>query len=234
MLCVAKYFLTMALMPQYAPIVVLLFLGSILAGMLAAAAFAYGLARNQAAVRLWAGIALLAIPAGYATLLFGASLTSRDRVLSAGEKKYFCEIDCHLAYSVERVTVAKTLGRERAAGTFYVVSLKTWFDESTISLMRPKEAPLSPDPRRVYLVDASGRRFERSPAGERALEDAGVPSTPLTRPLIPGQSYTTELVFDLPDDARGARLFVGDADPMNSFLIGHELSPFHSKIWFRL
>jgi len=228
----------MVLMPQYAPIVVLLFLGSILAGMLSAAVFVFGLARKQAAVRLWAGIALLAIPAGYATLLLGASLTSRDRVLSAGEKKYFCEIDCHLAYSVERVSTSKVLGNparpERAAGTFYVISLKTWFDESTISPMRPREAPLSPDPRRVYILDASGRRFEPSVAGARALEDAGVPSTPLTRPLIPGQSYITELVFDLPGDARGSRLFVGDADPMNSFLIGHELSPLHRKIWFGL
>jgi len=228
----------MALMPQYAPIVVLLFLGSILAGMLAAAVFIYGLARKQATVRLWAGIALLAIPAGYATLLLGASLTSQDRILGAGEKKYFCEIDCHLAYSVERVSTSKTLGNparpERAAGTFYVISLKTWFDESTISPMRPRDASLAPDPRQVYVVDAAGRRFERSPSGERALEDAGIPSTPLSRSLIPGQSYITELVFDLPEDVSAPRLFVGDADPMNSFLIGHELSPLHRKIWFRL
>jgi len=219
----------MVLMPQYAPIVVLLFLGSILAGMLAAAVFVYGLARKQAALRLWAGIALLAIPAGYATLLLGASLTSRERVLSAGEKKYFCEIDCHLAYSVERVERKKLLG-----GTFTVVTLKTWFDESTISPMRPRDASLAPDPRQVYVADAAGRRFERSPSGERALEDAGIPSTPLSRSLIPGQSYLTELVFDLPDDVSEPRLFVGDADPMNSFLIGHELSPFHRKIWFHI
>jgi hypothetical protein len=228
----------MVLMPQYAPIVVLLFLGSVLAGMLAAAVLVYGIARHHPAVRLWGAIALLAIPAGYATLLFGASLTSQERVLSPGAKKYFCEIDCHLAYSVERVTTAETLGPSsrpvRAAGTFHVISLKTWFDESTISPMRPKEAPLYPNPRHVYILDASGRRFEPSPAGTRALEDAGVPSTPLSRPLIPGQSYTTELVFDLPDDASGTRLFVGDSDPTSAFLIGHEESPFHRKIWFRL
>jgi len=219
----------MVLMPQYAPIVVLLFLGTILSGMLAAAVFAFGLALKKPAVRRWAGIALLAIPAGYATLLFGASLTSQERVLSLGAKKYFCEIDCHLAYSVERVERKKLLG-----GTFTVVTLKTWFDESTISPMRPRDASLAPDPRQVYVVDAAGRRFERSPSGERALEDAGIPSTPLTRSLIPGQSYLTELAFDLPEDVSEPRLFVGDADPMNSFLIGHELSPFHRKIWFHI
>ncbi len=228
----------MALMPEFAPIVVLLFLGTVLAGILAAAVFAYGLALKKPAVRRWAGLAVLAIAAGYATLLFGASLTSQERVLSAGEKKYFCEIDCHLAYSVERVAEAKALGKpehpERAAGTFYVITLKTWFDESTISPMRPKEAPLHPNPRRVYIQDALGRRFTPSLAGQRALEESGGVSTPLSRPLIPGESYLTELVFDLPSGVREPRLFVGDADPVSSFLIGHEQSPLHRKTWFRI
>ncbi len=71
----------MAFVPQFAPIVVLIFLGSILSGMLAAAVFVYGVARKQPAVR-WAAIAIATIPAGYATLLFGASLTSQERVLT--------------------------------------------------------------------------------------------------------------------------------------------------------
>jgi len=224
----------MALMPKFAPIVVLLFLGSVLAGMLASAVFVYGLAMKKPAVRRWAVLALLAIPAGYATLLFGASLTSQERVLTPGGKKYFCEIDCHLAYSVDKVEQARALGSERPAGIFYVIRLKTWFDENTISPMRPKEALLYPNPRMVYVQDALGRRFDPSPAGQRALEERGVVSTPLSRPLIPGQSYVTELVFDLPSDIKEPRLFVGDADPVSSLLIGHEQSPLHRKIWFRI
>jgi hypothetical protein len=208
--------------PPFAPIVVLLFLGAIAAGMVASAAFVYGAVRHLPVVRRWAGIALLVIPAGYATLLLGASLGSRDRVLPTGARKYFCEIDCHLACSVERVERTKSLGAERAAGTFTVVTLKTWFDESTISPQRSREAPLYPNPREVFIADASGRRFPLS-----APE-----SMPLSRPLIPGQSYMTRLVFDLPDDIQAPRLFVGDADPISSLLIGHEQSPLHRKIWF--
>ena len=228
----------MALMPKFAPIVVLLLLGSILAGMLTAATYVYGLARRQPVVKRWALIGILAVAAGYATLLFGASLTSREKVLTQGGKKYFCEIDCHLAYSIDRVRTAKTLGDPahvaRADGTFYVIALKTWFDENTISPMRPREAPLYPNPRQVYIQDGSGRRYRPSEPGQRALESAGVESTPLSRPLIPGQSYVTQLVFDLPDDVRGPRLYVGDADPVSSFLIGHEESPLHRKIFFGL
>ena len=48
------------------------------------------------------------------------------------------------------------------------------------------------------------------------------------------ESYITEVVFDLPSDIREPRLYVGDADPVCSFLIGHEESPLHRKIWFRI
>jgi hypothetical protein len=224
----------MALMPKFAPIVALLFLGTVLAVMLTAAVFAYGLARRQRRVMLGAGAAALLIPALYASLLLAASLKSEDLVLRPGGKKYFCEIDCHLAYSVERVTKTKSLGQARAEGTFYVITLKTWFDENTISNQRPREAPLYPNPRQVYIQESSGRRTEVSRAGMRALEGMGVESTPLSRPLIPGQSYVTQLVFDLPGDARFLRLYVGDADPMSKILVGHEESPLHRKIWFQI
>lgn len=228
----------MAFMPQYAPIVVLLFLGTALAVLLAAAVFVYGLARKQPVVLRWAVIGAVVVVGGYATFLLGASLASRDHVLGFGERKYFCEIDCHLAYSVERVAKSKALGAPphgaSAAGTFYVVSLKTWFDESTISPHRPKEATLYPNPRQVYVVDAAGRRFEPSPGGQRAIEATGSTSTPLSRPIIPGEWYITELVFDLPSDVREPRLYVGAGDPVCSFLIGHEESPLHRKIWFRI
>jgi hypothetical protein len=219
----------MAFMPPLAPIVVLLFLGSIAATMLAAAVFVYGAVRGIPAVRKWGGIAALAIPASYGALLVLDGLGSQDRVLTPGGKKYFCEIDCHLAYSVERVERKKILG-----GTLTVVTLKTWFDESTTSPMRPKEAPLYPNPRQVYVADASGRRFTENKAGERALEETGVESAPLSRPLVPGQSYLTRLVFDLPGNVRDPRLFVGDADPVSSFLLFHEQGPLHRKIWFAL
>jgi hypothetical protein len=36
----------------------------------------------------------------YIALLLGMSLASREVTLAPGQEKYFCEIDCHLAYSV--------------------------------------------------------------------------------------------------------------------------------------
>ena len=64
----------------------------------------------------------------YIALLFGCSLVSKQKVLSRGQEKYFCEVDCHLAYSV--VSVKEEAG---ATAKRYVVALKTRFDETTIS-----------------------------------------------------------------------------------------------------
>src|SRR6185503_6686279 len=157
----------MALMPPLAPIVVLLVLGAVAGTTLAAATLVYAQARKLPLVRRGAGIALRMITAGYATLLLGASLGSRDRVLPVGAKKYFCEIDCHLAYSVQHVERTRSLGGRYAQGAFYVIYLKTWFDQSTISPQRSREAPLYPNPRQVYVADATGRRFLPSEAGQR-------------------------------------------------------------------
>lgn len=218
----------MEFMPQFAPLVVLTFLGAIFGLGVLGLAVLYGLLSGR---RVIAKYALMVAAAGvslYAVLLFVASLASREKILAAGEQKYFCEIDCHVAYSVVDVTPSKTFGpapvQKAAVGTFYVVKVKTWFDERTISPRRPKDAPLTPNPRKAMVVDDRGHEFP-------AVTQSG---TPLTQALRPGDSYTTQLVFDLPDDVRNPRLLITDASPETHFLIGHELSPLHKKIYFAL
>jgi hypothetical protein len=50
---------------------------------------------------------------GYATVLFGVALTSGDKALPPGHWKYFCEADCHIAYSIENTQEAYTLSVRR-------------------------------------------------------------------------------------------------------------------------
>ena len=214
-------------------------------GFLAAAAGALGAllaatASLAARRRTWAagiGLASVAGAVAYGAVLFGCSLASRDRVLAAGGRKYFCELDCHLAYSVAGVERARTVGLPAAAvaarGRFTIIRVRTWFDPSTIAPFRGN-APLTPNPRDAWLVDASGRRIFPSAAATRAFEEAAGSFSPFSRPLSPGQSYETALVFDLPTDARGLRLFVGDPPGVERLIIGHENSPGHGKTWFAI
>jgi len=81
--------------------------------------------------------------------------------------------------------------------------------------------PLTPNSRYVALVDARGRRFE-------------APSDGLRRALVPGESYTTDLLFDVAPDARDLRLVLRNDDLETRLVIGHENSLLHGKTTFRI
>ena len=183
-------------------------------------------------------LALLGATAAlYFCVVLVFSLASGERLLARGEEKHFCEIDCHLAYSVVGVRRAKTLGegaaQTDARGEFLVVTLKTRFDETTISAHRG-DGELYPNPRRVTIYDADGRSYAPSEDGARALAASGAGGMPIETPLRPGESYTTELVFDLPADVRAPRLLIHEGDTVTHFIIGHENSPLHKKTEFQL
>lgn len=178
---------------------------------------------------------------GYGATLVGASTVSHRWELAPGQEKYFCETDCHLAYSIVGVEKTKTVGtgagQKTAAGIFYVVNVRTRFDERTISPTRG-DSPLTPSPRQVTLVDNEGHEYSVSPEGQEAFQASLREKwTPLTEPLRPGDSYSTQLVFDLPPDVHDLSLLV--ASPTNPRWIGHLLigdegSILHKKIYLRL
>src|SRR5882762_6576816 len=162
----------MEFMPEHAPLTVIAFLGT--AAFLAVAA-TVALAAFWMRKK-WIGIAatLLAflLTSGYALVLGGVSLTSHEKTLAPGENKYFCEMDCHIAYSVVDFEEAKALGDESQqtlpAGRFVIVQLKTWFDPDTISKHRG-DGILTPNPRHAVLVDEAGQQFRQSPQGQAAM-----------------------------------------------------------------
>jgi hypothetical protein len=224
-------------MPESAPLVVLAFLGTGLALFLLLLVLVFALATRRRALAKRLAAAAFAGAGAYLGALLFFSFTSREENIRKGDRKYFCEIDCHLAYSLEEASRTKVLGVPpqiaAAGGTFSVVTVRTWFDPRTIASFRGN-GPLTPNPRVVFLVDESGRSYGVSPAGQKAFEESRGPSTPLTRQLRPGESYTTTFVFDLPDWARRPRLFLGDAPGIETLLIGHENSLFHKKTYFEL
>ncbi|HEU4387565.1 MAG TPA: hypothetical protein VFV34_07195 [Blastocatellia bacterium] len=224
-------------MPHHSAFVFLAFLGScllIIASVLSIAA-ALALRKKTVAKRLavigvaWCGL--------YLTVLVTTSLGSNDRVLGLNELKYFCEVDCHLAYSIVNVTTARSLGpgpdSVNANGLFHVVQFKIWFDKDTIAPWRP-DAALAPSPRTVVVLDGQGRTFEPSQKGLAAYQAETGNVASWHQPLRPGESYQTALVFDLPEDARNCRVWITDSDWASQFIIGHEKSLLHGKITFRL
>lgn len=207
--------------PSAFVVIAFLGMGLALAALVLGAILAFALRRRTLSSRL--SIAGATIAAAYMAVLVSISLASRERVLRKGDRKYFCEIDCHMAYSLEDATRANVADR-----TVLTATIRSWFDERTIASWRGN-APLTPNPKTVFVVDGFGRRYDPS-----RRERAGASSAPMTRVLRPGESYTTMFVFDLPATANGVRLFLGDPPGPEWFLIGHENSFFHKKIYFAL
>jgi hypothetical protein len=203
-----------------APLAVMAFLAAA-AGVffaLAAAAIAWFARKPK-----FARACLLVVISGaalYLSLLLGFSLASHTHILARNQEKYFCEIDCHLAYSILDVKTQPAAG-----GTHYLVTIRTRFDETTTSPTRPKDFPLTPSPRTILLVDANGHQYQPT-----ATE-----GTPLLTPLKPSDSYTTQLAFDAPPDAKNLRLLITTTPAWPDLIvIGDENSLLHHKTYFAL
>jgi hypothetical protein len=193
-------------------------------------------ARRSAQAARWVARAAAIVVGCYAAALAVFSAASAPRDLRPGDAKYFCEIDCHLAYSVvgtETLPVSSRVSTKNQAGTAELVRLRVWFDPSTISPHRGS-APLHPNPRAVSVVGSDGRTYAPSDPRLLTLPSARRPNPPLTQPLRPGESYTTALVFELPRGVTASRLVLIESDPVTRLLIGHENSPFHGKASFLL
>ena len=205
-----------------APLAVLGFLAA--AGILfaaIAAALIFWFARKPKLARRAA--LTLAIAAGiYSVLLLTFSAASQETVLAPGQEKYFCEIDCHLAYSILDVKLQPD--------GHTLITLRTRFDESTTSPTRPKDATLTPSPREVRLIDAAGHEYA----------PVSIQGTPLLTPLKPADSYTTELEFNLsketsPKDAASLRLLINTKPAWpDKLVIGDENSLLHKKTYLAL
>ncbi len=197
----------------------------------------YLLVRGRRAAAGNVGLIGVGVCVAYAGLLLLFSVASTERVLARGVEKHFCEIDCHLAYSVADVRQTKTLGpRTRtttARGVFYVVTIKTRFDEETIGPRRG-DGLLRPNSRVATVLDEDGREYAVVPEAQRALELTEGTGMPFTTPLRPGDSYTTELAFDLPADVRAPRLLIREGEAVTHLIIGHENSPLHKQTAFQL
>lgn len=186
--------------------------------------------------RKWAPYPLLAIAAvviGYGSLLAAFSYASFDRTAKRGDQKYFCEMDCHIAYSVQNVERTKSTGNATAQGEFVIVTLRSHFDERTIAPWRGN-SPLRPDEVSLELTDANGHSYSISTSGQEAWDAMHGQPHSLGDPLRPGESFETTWVFDVPPNAQSMRLLPEVRGFPTYLLIGDETSPRHAKTYLAL
>ena len=199
--------------------------------------FGYSLVMKKSRLRKIALLTILLLAGGYTAILLIYSFASSEKVLARGVEKHFCEIDCHLAYSVTDVHDTKVLGEGpdqlAATGMFRVITVKTRFDETTIGRNRGDRL-LYPNSHLVSIKDDNGTQYFPSAIAQSVLEKSQTAGTPMTIPLRPSESYSTTLVFDLPADFRNPTLLIHEGEFVTHFVIGHENSFIHKKTRFQL
>ena len=220
-----------------APVGALAFLGTGFLLFVVGLAFIYSVVRKQFWLTKLALLTIALVAGLYLVILLIFSLASSEKLLARGEEKHFCEIDCHLAYSVTDVRETKTLGdasnQVTAAGVFRVVAIKTRFDENTISSTRGNGL-LYPNSRVVTVSDENGKQYFPSAEAQRVLEKSQAAGTAMTIPLRPSESYSTTLVFDLPANVKSPTLLIREGELVTHLVIGHENSPLHKKTRFQI
>ena len=220
-----------------APVGVLAFLGTGFLLFVVTLALLYSVIRKKFWLTRLSLISIALVAGIYLVVLLIFSFASSEKVLARGEEKHFCEIDCHLAYSVTDVREARTLGETpnqvSARGVFRVVTIKTRFDEDTISSTRGN-ALLYPNSRVVSVSDENGNQYFPSAEAQNVLEKSQAAGTAMTIPLHPGETYSTILAFDLPANTKSPTLLIREGELVTHLVIGHENSPLHKKTRFQI
>ncbi len=209
----------------------LAFLGTVgLTVLLAAFALRWAIGGRLPRAR-YAALGAAAVATAYAVVLTVVSLTSREVVIPPDGEKYFCELDCHLAY---RVVSVAPVPEPPGEGRLWVLTVQARFDETTISARRPLDATLAPTPRRVLLRTSGGGVAGPLSPGELAAAGIHDSTIPMDHPLRPAESYRTSFWFRLPPEDRPAALQLEDDVGVSRFLIGNERSPWHAKVLLAL
>ncbi|HYU98529.1 MAG TPA: hypothetical protein VE977_06855 [Pyrinomonadaceae bacterium] len=220
-----------------APLGALALLGTGFLLLTAGLTLGYSVVMKKSRLTKFALLTLTLVAGVYLAVLLIYSFASSEKVLARGQEKHFCEIDCHLAYSVTDVHETKLLGEGpkqlTAAGIFRVVTVKTRFDETTISRNRGDRL-LYPNSRVVSINDENGTQYFPSAMAQSLLEKSQTAGTAMTIPLRPGESYSTTLVFDLPADVKNPTLLINEGEFLTHFVIGHENSFLHKKTRFQI
>ena len=220
-----------------APLGALTLLGTGFLLLTAGLTLGYSLLVKKSRLTKFSLITILLVAVLYSTLLLIYSFASSEKLLARGEEKHFCELDCHLAYSLTDVREANVLGaasdQVTATGMFRVVTIRTRFDEATIGINRGDRL-LYPNSRVVTISDESGTQYFPSATAQALLERSHAAGTALTIPLRPRETYSTTLAFDLPADIRNPTLLIQEGESLTHFVIGHENSFFHKKTRFQI
>jgi Domain of unknown function (DUF4352) len=116
------------------------------------------------------------------------------------------------AFSVQGVRKAGSLGsresQTNAEGVYYVVTLKIANHAKRVDFTFKRASAI--------LVDEAGREFHLSENGQQSLD--ATQSNKCSGPILAGASCTTELAFELPENAHASLLRISEGGSIGDIL----------------
>ncbi|HJZ67079.1 MAG TPA: DUF4352 domain-containing protein [Blastocatellia bacterium] len=137
---------------------------------------------------------------GISLLAMLAVMNRRDQIVGLNEDIQYDDF----AFSVLAVREAHSLGsaeyQTNAQGVYWIVTLKIVNHAKRVDYKFKRSSPV--------LIEASGRELRPSAIGQQALES--VSGLRCSKPIPAGASCTTEVVFDVPANARVSSLRISE------------------------
>jgi hypothetical protein len=164
----------------------------------------------------------------YIIIFLVSSVYSEEKTLVLNEPKSYCGFyfDCHLHTSVVDLRKTKTIGDKTANGEFYIVKVKVFSDA--------KREHLQLIEMQAKVIDEQKREFRRDAKAEKFL--GAQPE--FEKAIAPTETFTKEIVFDIPADAKNPRLDLKDGYGIDNYieaiLVGDEDSFWHKRQFFKL
>lgn len=149
----------------------------------------------------------IAAVAGVSLLVLLAVLNRRDQTVGFNQEIQFDDF----AFSVQAVRKVAALAKADAPpanGVYYVVTIRIANHARRVDYRFKKTAAI--------LVDGLGREFHWSPEGQQALETTE--NRQCDAPIPAGGTCVTDVVFDLPVDAKVARLKISEGGLVGDIL----------------
>jgi hypothetical protein len=157
-----------------------------------------------------AAITLLIVAGIFLSLLaLLAALNRHDQIVEPNQEIQYDDFAFSVVDAMHQKTIGTANDLATADGEFYIVAIKVANRAKRVDYRFRKNTAI--------LVDRSGRQFHFSARGQDALE-RGSSARECSGPIPAGSSCISDVVFDLPSDAKLSHLRISPGGPIGDLL----------------
>ncbi len=165
------------------------------------------------------GITLGIIVVAYTLLWLLFSVLSTDRIVPYGTDLCFDDWCASITATEKVASIGQGQDEVHAKGSFVILHVSM--------SNHAREIAQTPSEPRIHIIDGRGHSWSVSEAGQKALERSTGKQTDLAAHLELQQSLETQMVFDIPADAKEPKILIEEGPFITNLVLkeGRKLFP---------